>query len=286
MARLTTVAVLAALLAGSAFAQGAPEAEWGTYPGLPAPPLPPSPPPPPPPPRTPLPAPARPYPYAWPAPAPNIMARPSTPPRPPEDPNVVSMFGAPTLGQWKRGQSFVLGFPLLQLRLALGLADWFDLALGFDSFYGTMNEPRLALKLGGLKGGGWTFSGALEGGWAFFTTRASREVRGARWITGRRNGNASAAVLLSWQGTHARAARLFVEGRYSLAFDTEPFATDPLSGVPPAVILGHNGTARVGAELPLSKTTSFVFLLGLDFHGRDVDASVMPACSVGLVTGL
>ncbi len=196
------------------------------------------------------------------------------------------MFGAPMLGQWKRGQAFLLGFPLLQLRASLGLAEVLDLGLGFDSFYGTMNEPLLTVKVGGLRAGGWSFAASLEAGWAFFTTRASREVRGARWITGQRNGNLSPGVLVSYQGTHPRAARLFIELRYTLAFDLEPYSTSPLSGVPPPFILGHDLGARVGAELPLSARTSFVFSLGLMVHTRAEDSPVMPSAAVGVVTGL
>ena len=270
MSRAWIIAVL--LLAGQAPAQQPPDAEWGTFPGQQTPP---SPPPPPEPLRVPLPLEGA-------TRAPPAVARP----RPPEEPNQVSMFGAPMLGQWKRGQAFLLGFPLLQLRASIGLAEVLDLGLGFDSFYGTMNEPLLTVKVGGLRAGGWTFAASLEAGWAFFITRASREVRGPRWISGQRNGNLSPGVLISFQGEHPRATRLVIDLRYTLAFDTEPFSSSPLSGVPPPFILGHNVSAKVGAELPLSARTSFVFLLGLMIHTRPDDSPVMPTAAVGIVTGL
>ncbi len=206
--------------------------------------------------------------------------------RPPEAPNRVSMFGAPALGQWKRGQSLVLGFPLLSLRLNMGLLERLDLGVGFDSFYGAMNEPRLVAKyeLGGSEQ--FRLAVSVEGGIAFFNQRASREVRGPRWITGHRNFNVSPGVIFSFQGASPRAARLYLDVRYLLAIDTEPFATDPLNGVPSSLVLGHNVTTRFGAELPLSERTSFVCGAGLDIHGRSGDSPVMPNVVLGLVTGL
>lgn len=257
------------LVATSALAQD-PDAEWGTFPGDGFNPPPVSAPPPPLP-VAPVPA-ADVAPRAWRA-------------RPPEEPNLVSMFGAPMLGPWKRGQSFAVGFPLLAVRASIGIFKWLEAGLGFDSFYGSLNEPRVRLKAGGISSAEWTFAATLEGGAAFFTQRAAREVRGGRWITGRRNFNLSPSLLASYQGPHPRAARLFIELRYTLAFDTEPFAANPLEGVPPSLVLGHNVLLQVGAEMPLSAKSSFVFLLGLDFHGRAIDSLVMPACSVGLVTG-
>jgi hypothetical protein len=277
------------LAAAKAFAQEAPDENWGHFPGQPGPSSGPGTTPPPPPPvdpsRYPLPMP----PGTWPA-APQ-GGWPVAPPGPSitnlatEPPNKTSVFGAAMLQRWNRGEAFLLGFPLLQLRALIGVAPSVDVGLGFDSFYLSMNEPRLALRFGGLTAGSWSFAASLEGGWAFFTTRASREVRGARWITGHRNVNIAPAAVFSYQGDHARAARMFISLRYSLALDTEPFVSTPLGGVPPAVVLGHNVEAQVGAELPLSPKTSFVFLLGLTVHSRPDDAPVMPACAVGIVTG-
>jgi hypothetical protein len=105
-------------------------------------------------------------------------------------------------------------------------------------------------------------------------------------LTGRRNVNVSPALVVSYQGAHPRSARLFLEGRYLLAIDTEPFLTDPLSGVPPGLVIGHNGGVRAGAELPLSATTSFLFMLGVEVHGRVQDSALMPQVAVGVVTSL
>lgn len=202
-----------------------------------------------------------------------------------EEPNRVSMFGAPALGQWKRGQALALGFPFFQLRAAIGLLENLDVGLGFDSFYLLLNEVRLLVKYGFGKGPGFSVAASVEGGAAFFQQRASAETRGTRWITGRRNFNLSPGVIVSYQASSLRAARLFVEVRYLLAIDTEPFATRPLEGVPATVVLGHNVLTKFGAELPLSERTSFVFSLGLDGHLRPVDSPVMPNIAVGLVTG-
>ncbi|MEW5738424.1 MAG: hypothetical protein AB1938_05830 [Myxococcota bacterium] len=275
--------LVVALAAGAAFAQP-PEDEWGAFPAPPQPPpapvVPPVPEPPPPPaPRVARPA-AAPPPAAVP---PSAFAQPQ---QPVEEPNTVSMMGAPTLGQWGRGQLFLLGFPLLSLRASFGLASWFDLGVGFNTFYGTMNEPVGVMRFGLFRNDSWALALTLEGGYAWFTQPASRENRGARWITGRRNINLSPAFVISYRGGNRRAARLFFEARYLMALDTEPVAQDPLGGVPPDVVVGHNGGLRGGAELPLSSKTSFVFQLGLDFHGRSEDSVAMPVCSVGLVTGI
>lgn len=280
----------ALLLGGAALAQSdqAPEDEWGGIKPPPATaPTPGESPPPPPPPTSAEPAPV----YAPPAPPsnpgvlrprPEIVARV----RPPEERNQVSMLGAPSLGFGKRGQTVLLGFPILSIRLLFGVGDRIDLGLGYDTYYFLMNEPRAVLRIGLVKGENWALSANVEGGYAFFSQRASRESRSARWLTGRRNINASAAIIGSYQGGKPRDARVFFEGRYTLALDTEPYATDPLVGVPPSIVPGHNVSLKGGAELPLSSKTSFVFSFGFDIHGRAEDSVVMPGGSLGLVTSL
>ena len=273
------------LLSGAARAQS-PEDEWGgarpttVAPADPAPP--PLPPPlpfadPPPPPPAPV--------YGSPPalrPRPEVVARV----RPPEERNQISMLGAPSLGAGKRGQMVLLGFPLLSLRLLFGVSERFDIGVGYDTYYFLMNEPRLVARMSLVKSEKWSLAASLEGGYAFFAQRASREARSSRWLTGRRNINISPALVAAYQGTRSRDARVFFELRYTLALDTEPYATDPLVGVPPAVVGGHNVSLKGGAELPLSSKTSFVFAFGFDIHGRDVDAVVMPGASLGLVTSL
>ncbi len=278
MTRALFFASLLAPLLG--WAQASPEDEWQAPPNVPQPALPP----PSPPAVTPAPLPPTTV-STVPVPAPTIgevRARL----RPREEPNSVSMFGAPALGQWKRGQAFILGFPFFQLRASIGLLDNLDVGVGYDSFYLLMHDLRLSVKYGFGKGPGFAVALALEGGPAFFNQRASREQRGPRWITGRRNWNVAPGVILSYQGESLRAARLFIDLRYMLTIDTEPFATTPLQGVPPTFTAGHNVLAKVGAELPLSERTSFLFSLGLDVHLRDSDSPVMPSVAVGLVTGL
>jgi len=268
-----------------------PEDDWNAPPVAPAPvaptgepSLPPPPPPPPPyfePPRNTLP----PMPGSGSGllkPRPEVIARI----RPPEERNRISMLAAPTLGAGKRGQMVLLGFPLLSIRALFALGDRFDLGVGFDTYYFLMNEPRVAMRVGLAGNENWSFAASLEGGYAFFTQRASRESRSSRWLTGRRNINISPALVVAYQGNRPRDGRIFFEGRYTLALDTEPYATDPLVGVPPAVVPGHNVSLKGGAELPLSSKTAFVFSFGFDIHGRDVDAVVMPCASLGLVTSL
>ena len=261
-----------------ALAQTNPDDEWGNFPADPNAPRP-QPPPPlntlpsPPPPGTPPPR------YDNPRGIPGVA-------KVPDEPNNVSVYGAPTLGQWKRGQTIFLGFPLLGLKLGIGLLDRLDFSAGFESFYGVMNEFSTQFKFQIFRGNNWSMAASMEGMLALFTQRASKEVRGPRWITGHRNYGLSPGVIFSYQGDSPRAARLFLELRYLLTFDTEPFAKDPLNGVPPGLVLGHNVIVHFGAEMPLSARTSFVFLLGIDIHGRGDDAAVMPVASLGLVTGI
>jgi hypothetical protein len=206
--------------------------------------------------------------------------------RPRDEPNTVSMFGGPSLGQWKRGQAFVLGFPVMQLRAAIGVLENLDVGLGYDTFFLLMHDLRLTVKYGFGKGSGFTAAVAVEGGVAFFNQRANKEQQGPRWFTGRRNGNVVPGFILSYQGPALRAARLFLDVRYMLTIDTEPFAMTPLQGVPANYLIGHNVLTKLGAELPLSEKSSILFSLGLDGHFRPTDSPVMPWVAVGLVTGL
>ncbi|MBL8921080.1 MAG: hypothetical protein JNJ54_19615 [Myxococcaceae bacterium] len=283
-----TMGLAAAVWGLGALAQN-PDEDWQPLPNAPAPPTPgPTPPPPPPlpplPPRGPLVAPGGMVtqpPIVTPQPVQAVRERLG----PREQPNTVSMFGAPALGQWRRGQAFVLGFPLFQLRASIGLLENLDVGVGYDSFYLLMNEVRLLVKYGFGKGPGVSVALSFEGGGAFFSQRAAREQRSSRWLTGRRNFNFAPGVLLSYQAASLRAARLFIDVRYMLAVDTEPFAEVPLQGVPATFTLGHNVLTKVGAELPLSERTAFLFSLGLDVHLRPNDSPVMPTVAVGLITG-
>lgn len=279
-------AVLAGVLISGVARAQAPEEEWGGFRPPPATPVEPGPAlPPPPPPSQPLPpAPV----FAPPPPAGTLRPRPEVVARvrPAEERNQVSMLASPSLGAGKRGQMVLLGFPLLGIRALFGVSEIFDIGVGFDSYYFLMNEPRVSARLSLARSENWSLAANLEGGYAFFTQRASRESRGARWLTGHRNINISPALVGAYQGSSSRAARVFFELRYTLALDTEPFATDPLVGVPPAVVPGHNVSIKGGAELPLSSKTSFVFSFGFDIHGRAEDSVVMPGASLGLVTSL
>lgn len=284
--RLPQMLGLAAAVWGVGALAQSPDEDWQPLPNAPAVPAPSPPSPPPPPLPTPGPL----------VPPGAMVTQPRPSPPPPvqdvrqrlgarEQPNTVSMFGAPALGQWKRGQAFVLGFPLFQLRASIGLLENLDVGVGYDSFYLLMNEVRLLVKYGFGKGPGVSVALSFEGGGAFFSQRAAREQRSSRWITGRRNFNLAPGVVVSYQAASLRAARLFIDLRYMLAVDTEPFAEVPLQGVPATLTLGHNMLTKVGAELPLSERTAFLFSLGLDVHLRPNDSPVMPTVAVGLITG-
>ncbi len=219
-----------------------------------------------------------------PPPLPMVVRRAA--PLPPEEPNRVSMYGAPALGQWKRGLGLYIGFPLLGVRGSIGVTNSLDLGLAFDSFYGWMNEFRVHAKLQVFSGQNWSGAVALEAGKAFFAQPPSAESNGARWLTGRRNWNIAPGFILSYRGDSPRSARLFLDVRYNLALDTQPFQRDPLGGVPASVQLGHNVPVRFGAEMPFTSLTSFLFTLGFDLHGRVEDSNFMPVCAVGIVTSI
>ncbi|MCA2977561.1 MAG: hypothetical protein INH37_04700 [Myxococcaceae bacterium] len=271
------------LLPSLALAQGQPDEEWQALPGsAPRP--------------APGPAAAPPLVAPPPVPLPPPTPAPSFPRAPPpaltglalrrrEPPNQVSMFGAQPLGKLKRAQAFVLGFPFVQVKAALGVLDQFDVGLSYETLYLTHHEVRGTAKYGFAPSPGWWLALAFEAGGAVFNTRASREVQGARWLTGRRNFNFAPGFIVSFQGSTVRAARLFVDLRYVLAIDTEPFASTPLQAVPASFIAGHNAQARAGGEFPLSERTSFFFAFGLDLPFRPEDAPAMVNVAVGLVTG-
>lgn len=274
---VTSVVFVGALLSGAALAQS-PDEEWVAPPTSPQPvtsesaPLPPI--------AEPVPSPAPAY-----APLsvrPEVLARV----RPKQERNERSVWGAAPLGGGNRGQSVMMGFPLIDVRALFGLGDRVDVGLGFDSYFFMMNQPKAIVRVNLVRSETVALSAQLEGGYAFFVQRATLESRGARWLTGRRNVNINPSLVLSIQGPAPRAPRIFFAAHYLLALDFEGYASSPLGGIPPAVIFGHNGGIRGGAELPLSARTSFLFMFGLDIHGRDIDSVVMPSGGLGLVTSL
>lgn len=229
-------------------------------------------------------------------PPPLIVEPPPAPPRRPpvyrplptesQESNRVSIYGAPTLGTLNRGLGVYLGFPLLGLRASVGAAPRFDVGVGLDSFYGSMNDLRLVAKYVLRGNPAWALAAVMEGGVAFFAQRPDAEGHGPRWLTGRRNYNAEIGLITSHQGSSPQSARLFFDARYHLAVDTQPYAADPLGGVPPPVQLGHNFPIRMGAEMPFSPRASFLFIFGFEIHGRAADSRFMPLLAVGLVTGI
>lgn len=280
MKLVTLFSSLGVLLSGAALAQ-APEEEWAPPPVSEPAPVPAV---------VPVPAPvAQPEP-AW-APQPQqgpLAARPEVLARvrPAQQRNEISTFGATPLGAGNRGQSVFLGFPLMDVRALFGLGDRVDLGVGFDTYFFMMNQPKGIVRVNFVRTPSVSLGAQLEGGYAFFTQRATLESRGSRWLSGRRNVNINPSLVLSIQGATARAPRVFFSAHYLLTLDFEGYASSPLGGLPPAVIVGHNGGVMGGAELPLSARTAVVFRFGLDIHGRDIDSIVMPTGGVGLVTSL
>jgi hypothetical protein len=205
----------------------------------------------------------------------------------PEEPNEVSLFAGPALGQGRLAAGAAVGFPFLGARVAYGVLPRLDLGAQVETVYGALTDVRAMARFqlaGAISG--WALGVVADGGPAFFVTPAPVERRGLRWLTGRRNWNLTAGMVVSYQGPGAKASRVFVDARAAAALDTEPFQRDPLGGVPAAVQLSWNVPVRFGAEIPYSRWTSLLFTFGFDVHTRPDDAVVMPALSLGLVTSL
>jgi hypothetical protein len=212
---------------------------------------------------------------------------PRPPPGPPPVPNRVSLLGARTVGAGGLAAGFSLGFPTLSARVAYGVLPRVDVIAGVDSLYGMMNELRLGGRWMVLDGGPrWSVGLAVEGGKAFFLRPASVELRGARYLSGRRNWNVLPGIVANLQRKGPLSARLFLDVRYHLSLDTEPLQRTPLGGLPPSVVTGSAFPIRFGAEVPLSEKTSYSVTVGGDVRTRPEDADFMPVISLGVVTGL
>lgn len=258
-----------------------PETEWGGFPGESST----SPLPPPPPPEVEeVPGPPAAAPDDYPLPL-----RPSLRPRPPPEvavPNEVSVHSGEALGAGRRAISLAVGFPVMGVRVAMGLGPVFDLGASYETFYGVMHDARLTGRVHLFTLGPLSLAAVADAGAAWFIQPPRIDIRGARWLTGRRNYNASAGAVLSLKGDSAKAARLFLDGRFHLALDTQPFQRDPLGGIPPPLQFAGNVPLRAGAEIPFSRWTSFLVCAGLELHGRADDSAFMLTFSGGLVTVL
>lgn len=205
------------------------------------------------------------------------------PPKP-EDWNDVSLYGGKALrpGSWAVGG--FAGFPTFNLRGRYGLAGRFDVGVGFESFYGMMNDFQLQTRYQ-LTSGDVEVAAVLDGSFAHFVLKPQTDPVGARWITGRRNWNVAPGLVISKRASSPTLPRLFLDVRALITFDTQPFQQTPLGGVPTSVQVGWNVPVRMGGEIPVSPSASFVVDLGFDIHGRGDDSVFMPVLSVGAVVG-
>lgn len=284
---IAPLVVLAALLGqadagvGSPPAPGPGEPEWSGFPGETAPP-----------------EAARPAPAPRPSgaesladlPMPPTVEEPLGPPRlagpRPEPANRVSLHGAAPLGSGQRALGLGLGFPLLGGRALMGVTQALDLGLSYETLYGLMHDVRAVARLRFGTNGMVTGGLAADVGWAFFTRAPVADLRGARWLTGRRNWNATLGPVISLQGSEPRASRFFAGARAQLAADTQPVSQEPLGGVPPPVVLSLSLLTEAGLEVPVSEWVALAFRVGLDLHGRPEDSSAMVNFAAGVVTAL
>lgn len=201
----------------------------------------------------------------------------------PLKPSRVSLFGARIMEPGKMAAGATLGFPLASARAVMGVLPRLDVGIGADSMYGIMNEARVYARFGLLSTDSSDIALSVEGGRAFFLRSPSQEQFGARYFTGRRDWNLAPGFVGST--LLGRKMRGFLELRYLLAFDTQPFQTDPLGGIPQGVQVGSNFLFRGGLEVPFSERTSYVVSVGGNIQGRQEDAAFMPTIAVGLMTG-
>jgi hypothetical protein len=229
------------------------------------------------------------------APPPGALPPPLPPPRPsrlpavvtpaePPKPARVNLHGGMVLQPGEVAMGVMLGFPLASARVSVGVLPRLDVGAGVDSLYGIMNELRGSARFGLVRGEEGHLSLALEGGYAFFLNSPSQEDTGARFFTGRRNWNLMPGLVGSMKV--GRASRGFLDARYHVAFDTQPFQRTPLGGAPQGVQVSSNFVFRAGVEVPFSERTSYVVMAGGSVHGRPEDSSFMPMVGVGVVAAL
>jgi hypothetical protein len=229
------------------------------------------------------------------APPPGALPPPLPPPHPPRTPVVVNpppppkparvnLHGAMLLQPGEVAMGVMLGFPLASARVSVGVLPRLDASAGVDSLYGIMNEIRGAARFGLVRGEQAHLALALEGGYAFFLNEPSQEDTGARFFTGRRNWNLMPGLVGSMKV--GRVSRGFMDLRYHLAFDTQPFQRTPLGGAPQGVQVSSNFVFRAGVEVPFSERTSYVIMAGGSVHGRSEDSSFMPMVGIGVVAAL
>ncbi|HVE86311.1 MAG TPA: hypothetical protein VND93_25820 [Myxococcales bacterium] len=208
------------------------------------------------------------------------------PPPKPEAPNRWSLFGAAALGPGHRAAALGLGFPVLGGRAMMGVTRNLDLGVSYETLYGLMHDVRAQARWH-LASKGMIYGGLVaDVGPAWFSRPPATDPRGARWLTGRRNYNASGGLVVSIQGSEPRASRFFASARFLLTADTEPISSAPLGGTPPAVQFAPNFIGEIGLEAPASEWISLAFRVGLDIHGRSEDAPVMVNGTAGVVTAL
>ncbi|KFE61046.1 hypothetical protein [Hyalangium minutum] len=257
---------LAQAPSGPSAANSAPDESWLSYPGPEAPAPPPEPLPPPLPVRT-----------------SGGRVTQSRPPPEPLKPNRVSLYGGGVLEPGRVGAGLMLGFPLASARVSVGVLPRLDAGIGVDSLYGIMNEVRGYARFELVQGEEAHLAVSVEGGHAFFLSTPSQEEFGARYFTGRRNWNVAPGLVGSLPlGVRTRG---FLDVRYLLAFDTQPFQRTPLGGRPEGVQVSGNFLFRAGLEVPFSERTSYIVMVGANIQGREEDAAFMPAVGVGVVTG-
>ncbi|MDC0713875.1 hypothetical protein POL68_35750 [Stigmatella sp. ncwal1] len=203
-----------------------------------------------------------------------------------QGPNRVSLHGAVPLARGQLAASLLVGFPLASAHVSFGVLPRLDVGGVVNSLYGIMNEVNARVRFTVLEGEVAQLALGMEGGHAFFLKPQSREVHGGRYFTGRRDWNLMPGLAGSaWLWGKSRS-RVFLDLRYLLSIDTDPFLRTPLGGVPDDVQTSGNVLFRTGLEVPFSESSSYVIMLGGNIHGRPEDADFMPTISFGVVAGM
>jgi hypothetical protein len=199
-----------------------------------------------------------------------------------------SLLGAEALPKGGFGIFAGAGFPYLTAKAMYGVSSSVGLYARFDSLYAQMEEATLGAK--------WTvvhnpqgdaLALCFEATQAFFAESELEEDNTpftSRWLTGQRNEEAAATLLLSTR--YSSGITLFFEGTFQLTVDTEPLpSTQPLSGIPPSFALGFNTPLHLGLEVPTGRRSNFVVAVGADLHFRELteqhDSIAIPFLTLG-----
>jgi hypothetical protein len=203
----------------------------------------------------------------------------------PEKP--ISLYDAIGVEPGRFGVAGAVGFPLMSVEAAYGLASRLTLIAGVNAFVykGEFVQPGVAVKVNLYENPSSRTALALQIGaaYAFFGQLEVTEDRAARWMTGERDIAATAQLVASTTGI--KKMPMFLAVGIEPNIDLTPLSPGPLSGAPPAYTVGANIPVHMGIEIPLTRYVNMLVSWGLDVHLRSQDSVAMPFALFGLELG-